>query len=151
MWIVYRRLRLRFYRVLLNKTMAYVASVISIIISAIFSSPLFFHSKLEAMFKDASFCYQDWPSAVHAKAYFSTSFILQFLLPFMIVMYVYKMIYDKFRVTSTSVTNHASQQKRRQTNLLLFWNTLIFFISWCPINIFILTITFIKIDLVSFL
>ena len=140
-----------YFRNWFSKKLAYASSVISIIISVIISLPLLIYAKFEPIFKDSSFCYHDWPSSLHVKTYFTSSFILQFLLPFILVMYVYGSIYNKFRLsTSINVTNQAIQRKRRRTNIILFCITVIFFVSWCPINLLTLTVTFFEINMVRF-
>ena len=140
---------------------AYLVSVITLIFSLLMSLPLFFFSTLEPVFRDASHCQVVWPSESSDQVYTLITFLLQFLLPCITVVVVYTKIYNKFSYSSTSIINNnnnniinrISQEKkrkrRRRTNIILFLISITFFLSWTPINIFIVVLKFINLDQVG--
>lgn len=74
-------------------------------------------------------------------AYFS--FFVQFLVPSLIVAVAYARIYFTFKASSQnmnisvlSATAIRKKNRRRKTNILLTLISVIFFVSWAPLNIF---------------
>ena len=92
--------------------------------------------------------FKSWPTPTVGKMYAVASILVQFIFPFIIFMVVYIKIYNKFRQSTNNITsaqNVRQSQRRRRTNILLFLISLMYLVSWAPINIFTIIIKFTKI------
>ena len=110
---------------------------VSLLLSVLIALPLFLVTRLERLFQDTSFCHEAWPSRLMEQVYVGFTVTVQFLLPCITVMAVYTSIYSKFRRSSTSLArvSTSSQRRRLRTNIMLCSFSLMFLISWAPINI----------------
>ena len=88
------------------------------------------------------FCYhQYWPPWASRLVYVYTSLLVQYLLPTIIVVISYTMIYRKIKTSDKRVTSnnqHTAQRKmnrRKRTNFILAATSIVFFVSWAPLNI----------------
>ena len=100
-----------------------------------------YYDNIEILFKS-------WPTPTVGKIYAVASILVQFIFPFIIFMVVYIKIYNKFRQSTNNITsaqNVRQSQRRRRTNILLFLISLMYLVSWAPINIFTIIIKFTKI------
>ena len=66
--------------------------------------------------------------------------LLQYLLPTLIVVISYAMIYRKIKIADTNITatQHSALRKmnrRKRTNFILTTISIVFFVSWAPLNI----------------
>lgn len=92
-----------------------------------------------------SYCIEDWPLD-HGRAYYSAfSLCIQYVLPILIVSAAYCRIYGKLRnriqigvMTSDALRERKLQRSRRmrRTNCLLISISVIFGISWLPLNLY---------------
>ena len=85
--------------------------------------------------------FKSWPTRTDGKMYAVASLLVQFISPFIIFMVVYIKIYKKFRQSTNNITSaqnvrQSHIQRRRRTNILLFLISLMYLVSWAPINIF---------------
>ena len=85
--------------------------------------------------------FKSWPTRTDGKMYAVASLLVQFISPFIIFMVVYIKIYKKFRQSTNNITSaqnvrQSHIQRRRRTNILLFLISLMYLLSWAPINIF---------------
>ena len=85
--------------------------------------------------------FKSWPTPTDGKMYAVASLLVQFIFPFIIFMVVYIKIYKKFRQSTNNITSaqnvrQSHIQRRRRTNILLFLISLMYLVSWAPINIF---------------
>ena len=87
---------------------------------------------------------QDFVSQELRQAYAVTSLIFQFILPSILVAWAYTRVHNRvnyckqnisFRSSSTSCTSMRRANRRRRTNILLYLMSIIFFLSWAPLNI----------------
>ena len=91
--------------------------------------------------------FKSWPTPTVGKMYAVASILVQFIFPFIIFMVVYIKIYNKFRQSTNNITSaqnvrQSHIQRRRRTNILLFLISLMYLVSWAPINIFTIIIKF---------
>ena len=118
---------------------------------------MFAFTKIENIFVDASYCYevkynhekyqllhcvyhQSWQPWVSRLVYVYSSLLLQYLVPTIIVVISYAMIYRKIKISDKRIT--ATQQsalrkmnRRKRTNCILTTISIVFFVSWAPLNI----------------
>ena len=142
---------------------AFLLSLLCLLFSILLSSPLFIFTKLEVkktFLTDEvrSYCYEvdnpywflsmshfyfkDWPGTSYYLAYSFTCFSLQYLLPCIIVGVIYSKLCLSFPSTfatpSEPITPSVTRKiaRRKKTNLMLILVSIIFFLSWAPINIY---------------
>ena len=124
----------------LPSVVAWSMTGVAFLLSIIISLPLILVTRLERLFQDTSFCHEVWPSLVMEQVYVGFTITIQFLLPGVIVVAIYTSIYTKFRRSRASLArnvrvSHSSQRRRLRTNIMLCSFSLMFLISWAPINI----------------
>ena len=78
-------------------------SIFGFISSILFSSPLFAFTKIESIFADASYCYEDWPPHISKIAYVYTCLMVQHVFPSIFIIIAYYSIYKTLE-TSTKRT-----------------------------------------------
>ena len=113
---------------------------VSFLLSIIISLPLILVTRLERLFQDTSFCHEVWPSLVIEQVHVGFTISVQFLLPSVTVMVIYTSIYTKFSRSRASLARNVrvspgSQRRRLRTNIMLCSFSLMFLLSWAPINI----------------
>ena len=151
---------------------AFLLSLLSLFFSILLSSPLFIFTKLEVKKtfltdKVRSYCYEvddipqlfpkifelhfkDWPAGSYYLAYSFTCFSLQYLLPSIIVGFIYFKLCLSFPSTIVTPPGQMTPSirrkiaRRKRTNLMLILVSVIFFLSWAPINIYNLVYDFVK-------
>ena len=121
----------------LPSVVAWSMTGVSLLLSIIISLPLFLVTRLERLFQDTSFCHEAWPSHLMEQVYVGFTITIQFLLPGVTVMAIYTSIYTKFRRSRASLARVSlrSQRRRLRTNIMLGSFSLMFLVSWAPINI----------------
>ena len=82
-------------------------SIFGFISSILFSSPLFAFTKIESIFTDASYCYEEWPQHISKIAYVYTCTLVQLVLPSGFIIIAYYRIYKTLQ-TSTKRTKEFS-------------------------------------------
>ena len=92
-----------------------------------------------------SYLAQVWPSQTYISVFIFLSITIQYVIPSCIVAYAYTKIYLVFRASSKKVgIQKASSRilgnarRRRRTNTMLFLLSAVFFLSWAPLNIFVI-------------
>ncbi|XP_044754601.1 neuropeptide F receptor [Coccinella septempunctata] len=123
------------------------------IVALILALPLFIYKKLEHQnitltddIDGLNFCIENWPNE-HGRAYYSIfSLTFLYILPITIITVVYAQISYKLRYRfNRGFTNEENPQNNRRqlrgrklhkTNLLLTAISLVFCISWMPLNLF---------------
>ena len=134
---------------------AFMISLFGFISSILFSSPLFAFTKIESIFTDASYCYEEWPPHISKIAYVYTCTLVQHVIPSVFIIYAYYRIYKKLK-NSTKRTKRFSTKvfivseygllqfylqdyrkinRRRRTNLILTIICTVFFVTLAPLNI----------------
>jgi neuropeptide Y receptor len=85
-----------------------------------------------------SYCYEGWEAEYGRLPYSSTCLLIQYLIPSAIVALAYTRISQKLdRQTNSVFSSHKKSRqlaRRKRTNSLLIVVSLIFFLSWAPIN-----------------
>ena len=121
----------------LPSLVAWSMTGISLLLSIVIALPLFLVTRLERLFMDTSFCHEVWPSHMMEQVYVSFTVTVQFLVPCITVMAIYASIYIKFRKSRASLAriSLSSQRRRLRTNIMLCSFSLMFLVSWAPINI----------------
>ena len=121
----------------LPSLVAWSMTGISLLLSMMISLPLFLVTRLERLFLDTSFCHEAWPSHMMEQVYVSFTVTVQFLVPCITVIAIYLSIYIKFRKSRANLAtvSLSSQRRRLRTNIMLCSFSLMFLISWAPINI----------------
>ena len=102
-------------------------------------------------------CFKDWPNVQTNRAYSIISLLLQYIIPVIVVFYAYTQVYKKFqestanamRVTDDNPSNKVIRniRRRRRTNVLLVLMSVVFFLSWAPLNIVSVSLKFIESDI----
>lgn len=83
-----------------------------------------------------SFCFEDWPLS-HGRAYYSILVMaVQYCLPIVTVSIAYARIYRKLKCRMASDKTRREDMRMRKTNTLLVSITLIFCLSWLPLNLY---------------
>ena len=84
---------------------------------------------------------QDWPDESHHLAYTLVCFTIQYLIPCLLVGSIYIRVCCAFtaRLSMAGMNTNKNNRKlarRKKTNLMLILVSLVFFLSWAPINIY---------------
>ncbi|XP_042213029.1 neuropeptide F receptor-like [Homarus americanus] len=87
------------------------------------------------------FCFEDWPFE-HGRAYYSVFVILvQYCLPILTVSIAYARICNKLKYRMTNASSRSARSRKedlrmKKTNTLLVSISLIFCLSWLPLNLY---------------
>ena len=141
---------------------AITVSMLSLFVSAIMSSPLFMMTELKVytnLLSDGvtSFCYeagkmfktlvkltveefQNWTNINHHFTYTIICFLVQYLIPSIIIGYIYCKVCKalpniRTNAPKTNMRMIRKMARRKRANIILVGVSLIFFICWAPINI----------------
>lgn len=89
-------------------------------------------------------CEEAWPSETFRRVYGTLTFILQFIIPCLVISFCYICIFYKLKYNKKklSKTKNSKKQKntetiiskKRTTNKMLFAMVLIFAVCWVPLN-----------------
>ena len=86
--------------------------------------------------------FQAWPHNLSRLGYVITSLLVQYLIPLFIVTIAYIMVARAFHVSteklsagSLSIRARRKISRRKRTDILLTVISLVFFVSWAPLNI----------------
>ncbi|XP_069178257.1 neuropeptide F receptor-like [Procambarus clarkii] len=97
-----------------------------------------------------NFCFEEWPT-VHGRGYYSLFVILvQYCLPISTVSVSYAMICRKlkYRIKNSAVRSskkgERDNKRMKKTNTLLIAISLIFCVSWLPLNLYNLVVDFVN-------
>jgi len=127
------------------------------IISIMLASPIFITSRLynlkhilkasyelpedlEFNLKHILVCIEDWSSVTGSLTkedriwYTVFSGVFQYILPLIIISFLYGRIFHFIKTKRMSNTQHSKKQRR--TNIILFSISLIFFLSWLPFSVY---------------
>ncbi|TRY73362.1 hypothetical protein TCAL_06016 [Tigriopus californicus] len=112
------------------------------VFAMILSLPMFFTARVRTLvifpngldMENIFICQDTWEGSSKV-VYTIVSSCAQFLLPFSVVIAIYLSIFFKLRNRPRS--QHAeNNNKRRRANMMIIAITLIFFVSWLPLNLF---------------
>lgn len=88
------------------------------------------------------YCEENWPSEYVRRLYGTLTSILQFVLPFMIVMYCYcsvsRRLNDRAKAkpgSKTSKKEEIDRDRKKRTNRMLMAMVAVFGLSWMPLNV----------------
>lgn len=88
------------------------------------------------------YCEEDWPSEKYRQIVGSLTSILQFILPFLIILMCYVCVSMKLNDrakakpgSKTSKKEEVDRNRKKRTNLMLISMVAVFGISWMPINV----------------
>ena len=88
---------------------------------------------------------QAWPSQSFILVFTFLSIAIQFIIPSCIVAYAYTRIYLVFRASTRKILAQkvssrilGNARRRRRTNIMLFLLSAVFFLSWAPLNVFVI-------------
>lgn len=128
----------------------FLMTTASLLASLTLSSPLVVVTKLEVrknLFSDieTSFCYEEWGDERLRLAYTITCSLLQYCIPCIFVVFAYTRVSVTVSSSSsqlpTEITSSATYKRkaarRRWTNILLTSVSLVFFLAWAPIHLFL--------------
>ncbi|XP_023321289.1 neuropeptide F receptor [Eurytemora carolleeae] len=132
----------------ISSLQALIISVFSFFFSYLISLPLFFHTDLMVVIKGIKLCHETWVNNGARIVFTVSCFVLQYLLPSLIILRIYLSICRKFKNSQSrsetrrpnSFISRRKMERRLKTNRLLISASVVFFLSWLPLNIFNLSL-----------
>lgn len=111
------------------------------VLSFVFSSPFLWVTKYKRISATNSRCYQEWPSLLASRAYYTIVYVILYFIPLALMTFMYALISMTLRkqplgfLTDKNDTQRKQFKARKRMSLLVIVIVIAFFICWSPWNI----------------